>query len=105
DITAIRHSLALLSNGEILGLFPEGTRSKSGDMQEPFTGVAMLSDVSGAVIVPAAIHGKYKLFSKLRIVYGQPLTMSQLRPNENSSRELATKRLMSIIAELKGSIS
>src|SRR5690554_607434 len=68
---AIRRSLELLGNGEVIGVFPEGTRNR---VDEPGKkGAASLALKSGATVIPAAIVGKYRLFRTITIVYGKPV--------------------------------
>jgi 1-acyl-sn-glycerol-3-phosphate acyltransferase len=57
DIEAYRVAKAVLDRGEVLCIFPEGTRSATGVMQEPKPGVAMLATRSGVPIVPVGISG------------------------------------------------
>ncbi len=53
---AIKRSLQVLKNGGAVGIFPEGTRNRSGGLQ-PQTGVALLASLAGAPVVPASIRG------------------------------------------------
>ena len=55
--TTLRECRKRLDDGELVGIFPEGTRSRTGHLQEGHSGVAHLSLVSGAPIVPVGIVG------------------------------------------------
>ena len=55
DIEAYRVSKAVLDRGEVLCIFPEGTRSANGLLQEPKPGVAMLATRAQVNIVPVGI--------------------------------------------------
>lgn len=57
DRAAIRHAEALLAQGIAVGMFPEGTRSKSGKLQPAFPGAGLIAVRSGAPILPATIVG------------------------------------------------
>lgn len=57
DIEAYRMALGILDRGEILCIFPEGTRSPDGVMAEPKPGVAMLATRSGVPILPVGVSG------------------------------------------------
>lgn len=57
DRAAIRRAEALLAQGIAVGMFPEGTRSKSGRLQPAFPGAGLIAVRSGALILPAAIVG------------------------------------------------
>jgi len=101
DLQAIKNSLQILKNQEVLGIFPEGTRSKTGEMKELFQGVAMLAEKTNAVILPAAITGNYKFRKPLRIVFGEPVRLEDLCPDQEYDRAVATKNLMQRIQQLK----
>lgn len=104
DIQAVKHSLELLRSGKVLGIFPEGTRSKTGEVNAPFQGVTMLAERTGVLIVPAAIHGEYKMGKRISIVYGEPVDVKSLCPDQPYDRALATDKLMEIIKDLKESL-
>lgn len=81
DTEAIRKSMAVLGQGNALGIFPEGTRSKNGKMDQFKMGAVMIAARQQVPIVPAAIYvkgGRLKLFSRPVIVYGKPLTPKRL---------------------------
>ncbi len=72
DITSIKTSMRLLREGKVLGIFPEGTRSKNDDLGNAEPGAAMLAIKMNVPVVPIAILGNYKLFSKIIIKIGKP---------------------------------
>lgn len=57
DRKAIRRALELLAEGQVVGMFPEGTRSKTGELMKPQPGVAMIALKARARVVPAACIG------------------------------------------------
>jgi 1-acyl-sn-glycerol-3-phosphate acyltransferase len=61
DIRAIDTGLAVLEQGRVLCLYPEGTRSKSGEMLPFLRGTAWLALRSGAPIVPSGLVGTGKV--------------------------------------------
>ncbi|HHW14643.1 MAG TPA: 1-acyl-sn-glycerol-3-phosphate acyltransferase [Firmicutes bacterium] len=77
DRQALRQALRLLEQGEVVGIFPEGTRSPDGRLQQAQTGLAFLAQRARAAVVPMAILGSRGLLSgflrpgKVRIVIGQ----------------------------------
>ncbi len=76
DIGAIKVALRTLNRGEIFGIFPEGTRSRKGEVLEAKPGLAMIAIRTQSPIIPAAIVGSYRPFSKVRIIIGEPVELS-----------------------------
>jgi len=99
DREALRKGLAVLKEGEVLGLFPEGTRSKTGELGEGLAGAGFFATRSEALIVPCAVIGPYKAFNKLKVVYGKPVDFTEYRKNKISADE-ATKIIMEEIRKL-----
>ena len=62
DRNAVRVAISLLKEGEVVGIFPEGTRSKTGVLGEPLPGMPMIAIKAGVPIIPAAITGTNKVF-------------------------------------------
>lgn len=95
---SIRHSINLLKEGNVMGIFPEGTRNNTGGMGKK--GAAMFAIKSGAVVVPAAIIGEYKLFRPMRVKYGKPVDLSEFAEATSEDLENATEKIMVSIREL-----
>ncbi|MFD1360574.1 lysophospholipid acyltransferase family protein [Lentibacillus salinarum] len=89
DRNALRKGLKILENGNTLGLFPEGSRSKAGQLGKPLAGAGFFALRSNAVIVPCAIIGPYKVGGKLTVIYGEPMNMETYRQNKTSAKEAA----------------
>lgn len=62
DREAYRRALAVLTEGDWLGVAPEGTRSRTGHLGEPKPGVALLAQRSGAILLPVGIWGTERLW-------------------------------------------
>ncbi|WP_066047552.1 lysophospholipid acyltransferase family protein [Robertmurraya korlensis] len=99
DREALRKGLAILKEDRVLGLFPEGTRSKTGELGEGLAGAGFFATRSQALIVPCAVIGPYKAFKKLKVVYGKPVDFAEYRKNKISADE-ATKIIMEEIRKL-----
>jgi 1-acyl-sn-glycerol-3-phosphate acyltransferase len=99
DREALRKGLALLKEGHVLGLFPEGTRSKNGELGKGLAGAGFFALRTDAYILPCAIVGPYKAFKKLKVIYGNPIDMSELRARRASAEE-ATELIMNEIRKL-----
>lgn len=89
DRNALRKGLGILKEGKTLGLFPEGTRSKTGKLGEPLSGAGFFALRSNAAIVPCAVIGPYKPGKRLTVIYGEPINMDPLRAAKSSAKEAA----------------
>jgi 1-acyl-sn-glycerol-3-phosphate acyltransferase len=100
DDEAFKTAFTILDRGEMLLIYIEGGRSRSGELGEPKRGVGQLALESGAPVVPVAIHGsagvrrwKRFRFPKVTVQFGEPLAF----PTEESpSRE----RQLEVAAEV-----
>ena len=82
-MAALDTAASLLDGGQLFGIYPEGTRSRTGHLYKGRTGVARLSHRTGAPIVPTGLMGMRgiqppdapmpKLFTKATIAFGEPL--------------------------------
>jgi 1-acyl-sn-glycerol-3-phosphate acyltransferase len=99
DREALRKGIALLKEGNVLGLFPEGTRSKTGELGKGLAGAGFFALRAPAHVVPCAIIGPYKPFKRLKVVYGKPLDMEEARKNRASADEV-TEMIMQEIRQL-----
>jgi 1-acyl-sn-glycerol-3-phosphate acyltransferase len=82
DRAALKHTLNLLDQGEMVAIFPEGTRSKTGELGPPEVGVGMIALRSGAPVIPIAITGTNVMLprgakmlhpARIRVKIGAPL--------------------------------
>lgn len=99
DREALRKGLNVLKDGHILGLFPEGHRSKTGELGKGLAGAGFFALRAEAAVVPCAIIGPYQAFRKLKVVYGKPIDMAELRKTK-ASAEQVTELIMSEIHKL-----
>jgi 1-acyl-sn-glycerol-3-phosphate acyltransferase len=80
DRKALRQALAILKGGGMLGLAPEGTRSRTGGLQQGRSGAAYLAYRTGVPVVPVVTWGQKGVFPTLRqlrrarvhVVFGEP---------------------------------
>ena len=111
DRTAIKRALQLLEDGNLLLIFPEGTRSIDGSLAKAQDGVGFMAYRTKANVVPIYLSGTYKAWprgskmiktAKVTVSFGKPLDMSVYR-NSEASREKYSKigeDVMARIAEL-----
>ncbi|WP_186577819.1 lysophospholipid acyltransferase family protein [Aquibacillus kalidii] len=100
DRNALRKALDILKQGNTLGLFPEGTRSKTGELKKGLAGAGFFALRSEAKVVPCAIVGPYEKFKPIKVIYGKPIEMDELRSNKASAQEV-TDIIMDEIRKLK----
>ena len=105
DRGAIKKALSRLKSGMCLAVFPEGTRSKTGELGKAEAGVGLLAAMSKAPVVPAAIIGTRYIFSpgnrfpKLKAIYGKPMYFSG-KSNDKEALNKFSQEIMDSIAEL-----
>jgi 1-acyl-sn-glycerol-3-phosphate acyltransferase len=99
DKQALRTGLQVLKDGNVLGLFPEGTRSKTGELGKGLAGAGFFALRTDAKVVPCAVIGPYKPFKPLKVVFGKPINIEGLREKKGSVEE-ATELIMNSIGEL-----
>jgi 1-acyl-sn-glycerol-3-phosphate acyltransferase len=111
DVEAMRTAAQLARDGEIVVMFPEGTRQKKGLRKKrearPHTGAARIALSAGVPLVPAAIGGTDRLsrLGPLSVAYGEPIDVADLEGMETKrAAAIATERLMKAIDELKATL-
>jgi 1-acyl-sn-glycerol-3-phosphate acyltransferase len=111
DTEAIETAVRLAREGNVVAMFPEGTRRRKGLVKRhearPRTGAARIALEAGVPLVPAAVSGTDRLLrlGPLHVAYGPPVEIDDLRGRDvrDASQE-ATDRLMARIDELEGSL-
>jgi 1-acyl-sn-glycerol-3-phosphate acyltransferase len=103
--SAIRRSLQVLREGGAIGIFPEGTRNRTGAVA-PQTGVALLSALAQAPVVPACVHGTDRALQLARIDVAFGTAMAAPEGRKATREDLAkfTAEVMKAIEELAESI-
>ncbi len=106
DRGAIKTALATLREGRCIGIFPEGTRSRDGEVHKAEAGVALLAAKSGVPVVPAAITGTNGFFSggtwfpKLFVSYGTPIFFEG-KASDRAALENFSEKIMQEIIKMK----
>jgi 1-acyl-sn-glycerol-3-phosphate acyltransferase len=108
DAGAIETAVQLAREGEVVAIFPEGTRRRKGLIKKrearPHTGAVRVALEAEVPLVPAAIAGTDRLrrLGPLRVAYGTPIELDDLRDRDvREAAEIGTERLMEAIAELE----
>jgi 1-acyl-sn-glycerol-3-phosphate acyltransferase len=113
DAEAFRMASRVLEAGQVLVIFPEGTRSPTGELQQPKDGLAMLALRTGATVVPIGISNTDRVWPRGRKIprlgghatmrIGEPFKIADLLPPEidrKPAKRLATTLIMRRIAAL-----
>ncbi|MDD5018368.1 MAG: lysophospholipid acyltransferase family protein [Eubacteriales bacterium] len=103
DLPAIRHAFRLLRDGKLFGIFPEGRRIKSGEIEKFEPGTSMIALKTDAPIIPLYIKGRYKLFRRMKMIVGEPVRLSDYvgSKTDPATVEAATKFLEDKLKSLK----
>ncbi|MFH8883489.1 lysophospholipid acyltransferase family protein [Streptomyces californicus] len=110
---AIREGLGVLGRGELLGIYPEGTRSHDGRLYKGKVGVAVMAITAGVPVIPCAMLGTFEIqppgqkipkIKQVAIRFGEPLDFSRYAGLENQKAAIraVTDEIMYAILELSG---
>lgn len=111
DRTAIRTAIELLEAGEVIGIFPEGTRTHTGELLPQQRGAAFIALKAKVPVVPVAIVGTFKSvrwrgvlprFNRFLVRIGEPIDLSPLRDSDRGKESVdrAAAIMMEEIARL-----
>ena len=111
DVAAVRTLLRLLKEGKRVVVFPEGTRSKDGNLQPARAGLGLNIAKSLAPVVPVRVFGSYAAlprsggihFVPITLVVGKPIffTKEDLGTDERLAYQTLSDRVMATIAALE----
>ena len=104
DFGALEGSIKALQAGESIVMFPEGTRSQTGQPQKPKSGIGFLVYKTGAPVLPVKITGTFGFpwVRKIRVKIGQPFT---LQKDPNAEPKAQYKQFANEIMEKISSIT
>lgn len=104
DTSAMEEASSIIRTGDVLGIFPEGTRSRDGKTLRPRSGISLIASRTGADIVPCAIcYGEKLTFrGTVTVRYGAPIRNADLDLDENkpSTIRAASRKVMDEINAL-----
>lgn len=108
DWRALRRAEAILQAGGAVGMFPEGTRSRTWALKRAHPGTAYLALRTGAPFLPVAVAGSEAITSlgqlfrrhRVTVTFGSPFRLAPVERITKSEVEEATRAIMARIAQL-----
>jgi 1-acyl-sn-glycerol-3-phosphate acyltransferase len=112
DMSALKTVIRKIKDGEGVVLFPEGTRSRDGQLQPGQAGVGLVIAKTLAPVVPVRIFGSYEAFPRgskgvklhpIRVVVGEPIhfTKDDVANADRDTYRRLSQRVMDAIAQLE----
>ncbi len=110
DLEAVAHAIQVVKDGNVLGMFPEGTRSRTGKLQRGRSGAARIAIQAQAPVVPAVVINAEHIFrpynwfslkprAAVTVRFGPPLA-PPTDPNDSRALRTYTRQIMNAMAEL-----
>lgn len=107
DLAAVSGAMELVEQEHVLGMFPEGTRSRTGMLGRGKSGVSRIAMQTGAPVVPAVVLNSEQIFKRfwpqsrpeIVVRFGEPL-YCEGDPSDTATVKANTRRIMLAIAEL-----
>lgn len=108
DVAAIKEALHRVKDGQVVTLFPEGTRSKDGRLHPIQAGIAMLVRRADAPVIPAVVDGAFRAWPKgsklprpvpVRVMFGAPLQLEGLKGDQIVP--LIAQKMQGMLEELR----
>jgi 1-acyl-sn-glycerol-3-phosphate acyltransferase len=109
DVGAMKETIARLQEGRALNIFPEGSRTETGELLPIEKGVGLVIRKARVPVVPAVIDGSFSAWPKghklfrpfpIRILYGYPLDLSSM--DRDQMIETIRRTFETMFAELRG---
>jgi 1-acyl-sn-glycerol-3-phosphate acyltransferase len=103
DRSAIDTAISIIKGGEVMGMFPEGTRSKDGQPLRPRSGVAIVAAETIADVLPCAVcfEGKLRFRTNVTVRYGKLIPAEKLGAQVDSRATIKAASRM-IMDEIVG---
>ena len=87
SMSTVKAILSQIKQERVLGIFPEGTRAARNEFLPAKPGVALFAIKSKADIIPMSLVTKYRVFSKVRVVIDEPISMEEYRNRKVTKEE------------------
>jgi 1-acyl-sn-glycerol-3-phosphate acyltransferase len=108
DEDAFITAVSVLDRGGVVAMYAEGGRSRTGELSDkPRRGIGRLALLSGAPVVPVAIHGSHRVrnwkrlqFPKIRVYYGEPVVYERVSATTRDSEQAVAEEIFSEVRKL-----
>ena len=98
----IRRALKTISDGEGLGIFPQGTRSRDNSPTPMLNGASMIAVRANVPIIPVYLDGPYRLFRHVDVTVGKPVEIADLgRKYDSATLTEVTRRIETAIWSMR----
>ena len=105
DFAALKNAFSAVENGDVVGIYPEGTRSKNGQINGFHSGVSIIAIRTGAKAYPMYISGRFRLFKRTYMVFGEPVDIKEkfgnIKLSDHDEMRRATEYLREELIKLK----
>ncbi|MCR4784026.1 MAG: 1-acyl-sn-glycerol-3-phosphate acyltransferase [bacterium] len=109
DGKSVNQAIDLLKNGRLVGIFPEGTRSKTGKLQRGRLGTAVMALKTGAPVIPACVFNTFEIGHRhglpcgrrLGVRFGKAIEVPYMENPDPKSMKSVCNQIMEAIAELQ----
>ena len=105
EMSTFKFALNTLKENKILGIFPEGTRNKTGgeELQEVKSGAVVFAGKGMSPIVPAIFYKKSRFLRKNYLLIGKPFEIDAENPKKMTDEEIEinTKKLTNLMNQLR----
>lgn len=111
DVSAMKESIRRVQEGHLLNIYPEGTRSETGELQPILSGVALVVRRAGVPVIPAVVEGAFDAWPPHRrlprargpiiVVYGPAMDFAGLKGEQITDKVGATFKAMMADARAK----
>lgn len=105
DLDAVKLSMKAIKEGDILGIFPEGTRNGMAKHSSIKAGASFMALKTNTPVIPVGIQGTFKPFTKVVINYGKPIEFSQYAVSkgkpDKEHLEIVSEKIMEEIVKLR----
>src|SRR3954454_23049208 len=108
DEEAFVTAVSVLDRGGVVAMYAEGGRSRTGELSDkPRRGIGRLALLSGAPVVPVAIHGSHRVrnwkrlqFPKIRVYYGEPVVYERVSAKTRESEQAVAEEIFGEVRRL-----